>query len=356
MLKKAYVWLWLLCWLPGAQAQLGKVCLIADDVGPGINDRGFNSAAWRAFNEAQDIGLVASIAQGGAADGDSSQVVLDAFVAAGDCDLIFAMGFRLADMTAEQARRHPSQRFVTVDTAVAPDEGGPNLLGVTFRGDQASFLAGYVAATVSQTRVVGEFGAQKLPPVTQLMDGFAGGVRAYRREGGRRIALTGWRPAAGRGLFTQDFNSLPKGAAAARTLMGRQADVLFPVAGDGSFGAVYQSALSQRRRVQVIGIDIDFRAAVGDTPGLSDIILTSVLKRIDRMVLSVIRDAEAGGLEGESIRYGELHNGGMELAPLPVAVMTRFPGLESRLQELTRQIIAGCIDLTSGAAIPDCHD
>ncbi len=72
------------------------------------------------------------------------------------------------------------------------------LRGLTFATDEAAFLAGYLAAGMTQTGVVGTFGGINIPPVTIFMDGFVKGVRYYNTINGTEVAGPRLGPGHGR--------------------------------------------------------------------------------------------------------------------------------------------------------------
>ena len=70
-----------------------------------------------------------------------------------------------------------------------------NLKPLVFNTAQSSFMAGYLAAGMSQTKKVGTFGGLKIPTVTIFMDGFAQGVEHYNtRRTPRSRCSAGTRP------------------------------------------------------------------------------------------------------------------------------------------------------------------
>ncbi|MCA9973406.1 MAG: BMP family ABC transporter substrate-binding protein, partial [Anaerolineales bacterium] len=137
-----------------------KVCQVTD--AGGIDDKSFNATAWKGAER------VASELGGEAKYLESQQQTdyernINAFLE-DDCDLIVTVGFLLGDATAAAAEANPDQKFTIVDFSYDP--AFDNVLGLLFATDQAAFLAGYAAAGVTQTGIVGTFGGVNIPPVT----------------------------------------------------------------------------------------------------------------------------------------------------------------------------------------------
>jgi basic membrane protein A and related proteins len=61
----------------------------------------------------------------------------------------------LADATAAAAEANPDQPFAIVDVDYIDF---PNVLRLAYSSNQSAFMAGYLAAGMSQTGVIGTFG------------------------------------------------------------------------------------------------------------------------------------------------------------------------------------------------------
>lgn len=147
-----------------------SVCQVTDT--GGIDDNSFNQTAWQGVQDARDqLGITARFLESQAeTDYDANlNSLLD-----GDCDLIITVGFLLGEATQTAAEANPDQMFSIVDFAYDPTI--PNVLGQVYATDQAAFLAGYLAAGMTETGVVGTFGGINIPPVTIFMDGLRGAL------------------------------------------------------------------------------------------------------------------------------------------------------------------------------------
>jgi basic membrane protein A len=130
-----------------ACAETFRIGLVADVAGLGSS---VDAAAWRGVGEAlhrlpcahADLALPAR-------PSDYRRVLQ----ADAGYDLVIAGSFLLTDPVVDIARANPSTRFVLVDPIVAPPDVS-NLAVLTFRSDQAAFLAGALAGMVTRTGVV----------------------------------------------------------------------------------------------------------------------------------------------------------------------------------------------------------
>lgn len=303
----------------------------------GLNDRSFNETSWAGMQRAeQELGVRANVLVS-TSESDLAPNV-GAAVDTG-CGFILTVGYELAPATADQAARNPDVQFAIVDEIVE----GDNVRPIVFDTAQAAYLAGYTAASVSQTGIVATFGGGNQPPVTLFMDGFAAGIDAYNAAKGTQVRLLGWNAATQDGTFTGDFENVQLGQTQTQAFLAQGADVILPVAGQVGEGA-FRASLDAGGTALVIWVDND---GYDTLPAeFRPILLTSILKNTQDAVQSAIGDALDGAISNEAV-IGTLENGGVDIAP--------FHDLESRvsdetraeLEQLRERIIAGEIVVES---------
>jgi basic membrane protein A len=308
-----------------------KACEVTD-VG-GVDDKSFNATAWKGVEDAvKELGVEGKYLE--PQQQTDYEKNINAFIEEG-CDIIITVGFLLGDATAAAAGANPDQQFSIVDFAYDPPYD--NVLGQVYNTDEASFLAGYLAAGVSKTGKVGTFGGIQIPPVTVFMDGFAMGVEYYNQQNGTNVEVLGWDPATQTGLFTGNFDSLDDGRSMGESLMDEGADIILPVAGPVGLGTA--AAVQERGGVYLIGVDVDWTQTA---PEYTDILLTSVLKRMDVTTFKAIESAVNGTFEGGVI-VGTLENQGVDIAPYHDLSSMVSSDLQAQLDEVRQGIIDGTI-------------
>jgi basic membrane protein A and related proteins len=181
------------------EAQDFLACQVTDT--GGIDDRSFNETAWKGVQDAMaELGIEGKVLE--SRDQADYERNINALIEEG-CDIIITVGFLLGDATADAAALNPDQSFSIVDYAYDP--AIDNVLGLVFATEEAAFLAGYAAASVTQTGSVGTFGGIQIPPVTVFMDGYAMGVQYYNDQKGTNVQVLGWDPIAQTGLFHREL-------------------------------------------------------------------------------------------------------------------------------------------------------
>jgi basic membrane protein A len=316
---------------PYPQDQISNflACQVTDT--GGIDDKSFNATAWKGIQDAMaqlDI-------QGKYLESQQQtdyERNINAFLEEG-CNLIITVGFLIGDATKAAAEANPQQPFSIVDFAYDP--AIPNVLGQVFNTQEAAFLAGYVAASATKTGTVASFGGLQIPTVTVFMDGFVLGVRYYNEQNGANVQALGWDPEAQTGLFVGNFESTDDGRRMGESLMDEGADIIMPVAGPVGLGTA--AAAQQRGNVYIIGVDNDWTQTA---PEYADIVLTSVLKKMDVTTIEAIQSVIDGTFEG-GVVVGTLENKGVDIAPFYDLASMVPEQVQSDLDTLRQGIISG---------------
>jgi basic membrane lipoprotein Med (substrate-binding protein (PBP1-ABC) superfamily) len=211
----------------------------------------------------------------------------------------------IADATLVAAQENPDVYFIGVDQFVA--EPLPNLVGIQFREDQGGFLAGALAAQMTETGIVAGVYGIDIPPVVKFRNGYEQGVAYINEQDGTDVQALG--------LYIDSFAAPDRGAAAAEQFIGDGADVIFGAGGPTGSGAITYAAQND---VFVIGVDQDEYVTTfgnGESPGAENII-SSAVKRVDVGVYDMIAALANGeGFPESSLYVLSAENGGISYAP-----------------------------------------
>lgn len=324
----------------------------------GIDDKSFNTAQWKGIEKAEEE-LEARVEARFIQSDEATQYEpnLTEF-ASQEYDLVIASGFFLGGDLAKVAAQYPDVNFSIVDYTY-PDPFGvpegivgnaeciPNVMGQIFKTDQAAYLAGFLAAGMTETGKVGYFGGAKIPTVTIFGVGFQQGIEAYNEVHGTEVELIGWDNETGEGLFTGDFIDLTKGKEATESLFDEGADIFIPVGGlIGSPGF----DVARERGGYGIWVDVDGFWLLSDA---SDVMLTSVMKNMEQSVFDVVKSTQEGQFDGCGVYVGELANDGVGLAPYHALEDTIPDELKAEIEGLKQAIISGEIEDTGCISYPE---
>jgi basic membrane protein A and related proteins len=273
------------------------------------DDRSFNEYTLKgARDAAQELGLDFEYTVPQSADDYDS--ALEAIIADEQPDLMITVGFRMGDPTARSARRHPEVRFAIVDNEYRPGfgcdetvadcytaEGGlANVTSLMSAEDEPAYLAGVLAACMTETDTVATVAGQEIPPVVRLVTGFESGAHAVNPN---VTTLHQYIP---------DFNDPDTGQVVGQRFILDGADVIFGAGGDTGNGGLLAA---KEADVMAIGVDVDQYFTY---PEVASALLTSAAKNVDVNAHAAVRDFVAGTL-APGIRLGTLNNGGVGLAP-----------------------------------------
>jgi basic membrane protein A and related proteins len=305
-------------------------CLVTD--AGGVDDRSFNETAWNGMVRAEEeLGIETAVLESTAETDYEPNI--QQFVDQ-ECDLIVTVGFLLGEATQAAAEANPDQRFAIVDYTYEDDYD--NLRELSFRTSEAAFLAGYVAAGVSETGTVGTYGGINIPTVSIFMDGFLAGVSYYNEENGTDVQVEGWDGSDG--LFTGNFESQDDGRNVTDSLLQAGADIIMPVAGPVGLGTA--TALEDFGSGKMIWVDTDGF----ESTQYGSLILTSVMKNMDVAVFDTVEAALNDQFEG-GMYEGTLDNDGVAIAPFHDFEGEVPQEVKDRLPELIDGIISGEISV-----------
>jgi len=286
----------------------------------GVDDKSFNASAWQGVQDAiAQLGVQGKYLE--SKDQSDYAKNIQQYLTEKD-DLIITVGFLLGVDTATAAKANPNTKFAIVDYtypdcypgAVEGKDCGSstdltNVRGLAFQTDQAAFLAGYAAAGMTKTGKVGTFGGIKIPTVTIFMKGFEAGVKYYNQQKSANVTVLGWDTKKDDGLFTGNFDSTDDGRKFAESLMQEGADIIMPVAGPVGLGSA--AVCKETGKCWIIGVDTDMYVSA---PEYKEVVLTSVMKKINIAVFNTIKDVKDGKFTGGTVTY-TIKDGGVDMAP-----------------------------------------
>ncbi len=308
--------------LTSASALAGPKIAIVFDKG-GKDDKSFNSSAYEGAMEAKKK-LGASIKYVEAPDANSFEPMLKAF-AKKDYDLIIAIGVSQSDALAKVAPQFPDKKFLIVDAEVK----APNVITALFQEHEGAYLVGAAAALKSKTGVVGFVGGMDIPLIRRFQMGFEAGVKKVNPKAKVIVNYIG--------VTGDAWHNPPKAKELAFSQIAAKADVIFHAAGAsgaGLFDAVEEKGA--QGGIYAIGVDSNQNWV---KPGK---VLTSMLKRVDRVVFDVIADIGAGKFTAGTRHFG-LKDAGIDYAVDEHNASLMDAAMRAKLDAIKAEIVSGKI-------------
>jgi basic membrane protein A and related proteins len=297
---------------PGAAGQTGLRIGLVTDVGK-LDDKSFNESAWNGTQMgAEAIGSEARAIE--TQDPNDFDRNINQFVSEG-YDIIVTVGFALGEATVEAARANPDIHFIGVDQFQA--EEIDNLTGLIFDEDKAGFLAGALAASYSQSGMLGAvLGTDLVPPVWKFGEGYRAGALHVNPDVN---VQTVYHSDVG---FDRTFTDPEWGKATALSMIDQGVDVVFGAGGQTGNGALFAAADRADEGVVAIGVDTDQYLTI---PEAQSVLISSAMKIIDQGVADLIQQVADGTIQGGNFV------GDVGLAP--------FHDFEDRIPEETKAML-----------------
>ena len=301
-----------------APAEKVKVGMVTD-VG-GVNDRSFNQSSWEGL-QALDPNVFEVNYLESKTDADY-QTNINTFIDEG-YDLIICVGFMLAGATQEAAEANPDQLFAIIDDSSIDL---PNVACLMFAQEQASYLVGLVAGSVTESKTVGYVQGMVSEPMNQFGVGYIYGVQEVCPD------------ATVLQYNANNFGDIAGGNTAAKDMITKGADVIYHAAG-GTGNGVMNAC--DEEGIWGIGVDCDQAVVLG-----LDCIITSAMKRVDVAAQEISKAVAAGEFKA-GVHLYDLANGGVDIAPtrdqIPAEVLEYVEAAKAK-------VIAGEIVVPTTAA------
>jgi basic membrane protein A len=302
----------------------------------GLGDKSFNDMAQRGAQQAADEYDVEFVESEPDTQSDFKRAQRD-YAESGDNDLICCIGFAQTDALAENAPEYSDQNFMLVDSEVKED----NVANYVFKEEEGSFLVGQIAGMLTTESLnagagetnpdettVGFVGGLEVPLIKKFQAGYEAGV-SHANEDVNVVSN-----------YVGSFNDTAGGKEAALSMYEDEgADVIYHAAGATGVG-VFQAAQEQGR--YAIGVDADQSES---EPDFADVILASMVKRVDTAVFTSIENVVNGEFAGGSTETLGLEQEGVGAAYGAELGDSIPDDVKSAVDESRQGIIDGDIDV-----------
>ncbi|NJC63509.1 BMP family ABC transporter substrate-binding protein [Planosporangium flavigriseum] len=259
---------------------------LAYDIG-GRGDKSFNDAAAAGLEKARsELNIQTRELEANKDETENDKLARLKLLCEGGYNPVIAVGFAYAGdkdtgPIASAAKACPDTKFAIVDDASV---SAPNLANLVFAEEQGSFLVGAAAALKSKSGNVGFIGGCQVDLIKKFEAGYEAGAKAVKAD--IKVQAKYLSTIADK---CSGFNDPAKGQTTAEGMYDQGADVVYQAAG-GSGTGVFKAAKGKGKLA--IGVDSDQYNTV--TPDLKDVIMTSMLKRVDTAVYDFVKGMGEG--------------------------------------------------------------
>ena len=292
-------------------------------VAGGLGDRSFYDSSHEGVEKAkEDFGIEYKVYE---CRNDPS-LYNDQLVQASEyASIVAVVGFEFYDVVQEIAKEFTEVDYIYVDNEI---EGIDNLITISYAENEGSFLAGALAAMLSESKKIGMVGGMDLPVIRNFQAGYEAGAKHIDPD----IEVET--------IFAEDFEDPAKGKESATALYSKGADIVFQVAGKTGEG-VFEAAAEQDK--YAIGVDTDQRHI---NP---DVIVASMVKKVGLSIYDTIENIQKKEVEPGKVVYYGLEQNGVEIG-YGTEDMKQFvtDEMKAKLDELKDKIVSGEIKVPEG--------
>lgn len=298
-----------------------KVTMVTDF--GGVNDKSFNQSAYEGLQKAQDDGIAKFdyIESHKEADYKANlESALDS-----ESDIILTVGYALYKDTVEAAKENPDKNYVIIDSDNL--DKLENLVGVGFADHQNSFLVGYIAGMMTESKNVGFVGGVQGDVIDRFEYGYRAGVAYAAKERGEDIEV--------QVQYANSFSDQAAGKNIAERMYQQGADVVFHAAGGVGIGVIEAAKESNK---WVIGVDRDQQAEAPDN------MLVSTIKGVGDAVRLIVEEYQKGEFKGgDTVRFTLADGDAVSIAYADNGLVK--DEIKEKVEQIKKDIIDGKIEV-----------
>jgi len=283
-----------------------------------ISDQGWNATAYQGLvNIEKNLGAEISYTEN-VAQSDFEEIFRG--YATQGFDIIFGHGFQFGDAAMKVAPEFPDVKFVITSTDISQ---APNVASLNNDNKQQGFLAGALAALLTEVDKVGVVGGMEIPSIQAYMTGFEKGVKYINPD----ITILS--------TYTGDFSDAAKAKEVTAAMIQKGADIIAHDADSAGLGVIEACVEGKTR---VIG-------AISDQYELGpDYMVTSALSDLTKAIEVMAEQIQNGQFEAKMYNYG-IAEGTVGLAPYHNYEDKVPQEVKDKIQQIMDDIASGKIEL-----------
>ena len=300
----------------------GEELTVSIVVSSAFGDKSFNDSAKEGADKlAQDYGVKIKTIE--CQEENFKQYMVQA---AEESDIVVPVGWQFYEIP-EVAKEYPDKKFIWVDNEAEGIADLPNVLCITYAQNEGSFLAGYIAAKMSQSGVVGAVGGEQNTTIDDFIVGYRQGA-LYANPDIKVVTN-----------YANTYEDPAKGKECALALHNQGADVIFQIAGNTGNGVF---AAAQEAGFYAIGVDQDQKISA---PEYDKQIICSMKKEVGLSIYDTIKTfIEEEKWEGARVWTADMATGYVSIAyGNEDSEQQISDAIKSEVEEIAGKIVSGDI-------------
>lgn len=303
MKKLVIVALVLACALGSAFAENKtlKVALILS--GP-ANDQGWNAVALQGLKDAEAKYGIQSAYTENVGNADSEAAFMD--YASQGYDLVIGHGFQYGDPAVRVGKKFPKGKFMAIEASSKAE----NVASYVIACEQAGYLMGVLAASMSKTGTIGIVGGVEQPSIIKVVEAYKLGAKAYNPS----VKVFD--------VYIGSFTDVNLGKEAALAMADKGADVLSHIANQAGTGVI---KAAEERGLLSTGDSFDQNFIAPNT------VVCSTVYNVPTLVTIAVDKVRSGTFGGGVFNMG-MKEGVVDIAP--------YHDFESKIPAKAKDMIA----------------
>ena len=300
----------------------GEELTVSIVVSSAFGDKSFNDSAKEGADKlAQDYGVKIKTIE--CQEENFKQYMVQA---AEESDIVVPVGWQFYEIP-EVAKEYPDTKFIWVDNEAEGIADLPNVLCITYAQNEGSFLAGYIAAKLSKSGVVGAVGGEQNTTIDDFIVGYKQGA-LYANPDIKVVTN-----------YANTYEDPAKGKECALALHNQGADVIFQIAGNTGNGVF---AAAQEAGFYAIGVDQDQKISA---PEYDKQIICSMKKEVGLSIYDTIKTfIEEEKWEGARVWTADMATGYVSIAyGNEDSEQQISDAIKSEVEEIAGKIVSGDI-------------
>lgn len=284
---------------PAATEDSFKVILVVTGQ---LGDKSFNDSAAAGIDmikEDKDLNVETKVIEIGR-DQTQWEPTFTDLAEEGEYNVIVTNGSNAKETVIKVAGMYPEQKFVMYDTTLKDEEKLPNIYAMSYKQNEASYLGGVLAASMSETGKIGFLGGSEHPVISDFLVGYIEGALSVNPDVEVFVGYIG------------SWSDTAAGKTAANAQLANGVDVVFPAAETAGLGSI--EAAKDAGKI-AIGVDSDQAMLYkGVDEDMANTILSSVLKNVGDSIYRAISLETKGELTWADYEVIGVAEGGVGLA------------------------------------------
>jgi len=278
-----------------------KVALLLS--GP-ANDQGWNAVALQGLQEAEEKFGIETTYTEQVSIADSEAAYTD--YASRGYDLVIGHGYQFGEPAVKVGARFPDTNFMAIEA----NSKAENVASYVIACEEAGYLMGYLAASMSETGKLGIVGGIEQPSIVKILEAYKLGAEKYDPS----IEVYD--------VYIGSFTDVALGKEAALSMADKGADVLSHAANQAGTGVI---KAAQERGLLATGDSWDQSSIAPDT------VICSTIYSVPQLVLNAVERVKNNNFEG-GVFYQGMNEGVVDIAP--------YHGFEDKIDEEVKATIS----------------